>query len=201
MSGPVVPGLRAALLLARGRTEGIAPPATGDVELARARHSFVAALFCLPFFIGLRLIDIITAKIGDDPGRASLPWADLDWSVADARAMAITLCGFVIGWAGFAIASHRFAARIGRAALWPRFIALWNWCNLVQYGLLAVAAVIGLAALPWWAVQTAALVALGWALWLEWFMTRFALAIPGLLAVALVALDVAIGMTVTAIVG
>ncbi len=166
-----------------------------------ARRSFLAGAICLPIFVGLHALDVITAKLQQEPRRVDMSWSDLDWTAADLRGLAVAICGFVIGWVGFALVSHRVAGRLGRASLWPRFITLWNWCNLVQYMLLATAAVIGLAPLPWFVVQTVWLVALGWAMWLEWFMTRFALAIPALLAVAMVALDVAIGMTVTGIVG
>jgi hypothetical protein len=35
---------------------------------------------------------------------------------------------------------------------------------------------------------------LGWALWLEWFATRLTLAVPGMVAAAVVVLDVSIGV-------
>jgi hypothetical protein len=50
--------------------------------------------------------------------------------------------------------------------------------------------------LPTWVDETVWLVALGWALWLEWFATRAALAISGWPAAGLVALDLAIGLVV-----
>lgn len=200
MSGSVAPGLRAALRLARGRTDGILLGGEAEAEIAATRRSFLAAGICLPIFAGLHVLDAITAQ-QRAAGDAELSWTDLAWTAAEGHGLAVAVLGFAIGWAGFALASHRVAGRLGRAALWPRFITLWNWCNLVQYLLLSVAAVIGLTALPWFLVQTAWLVALGWAIWLEWFMTRFALAMPGLLAVAMVALDLAIGMLVAGIVG
>jgi len=45
-------GLRAALLLARGRVDGLNLVAEGGPEeqLQRARQSFVALLLCLPIF-------------------------------------------------------------------------------------------------------------------------------------------------------
>ena len=194
MSDPVRPGLRAALLLARGRTQELASPGPVEADIATARRSFATVAFCLPVFIFLHLIDRLAAEVA---GAEAAP----EWTAAEWRGLAVALLGFAIGWAGFALVSHRVALRLGRGALWPRFIALWNWCNLVQYLLLLAAALIGLAPLPAIIGQTAWLVALGWAIWLEWFMTRFALAMPGLLAMAVVALDLAIGMLVAGIVG
>ena len=95
---------------------------------------------------------------------------------------------------GFALLSHRLAGTMGRAALWPRFIAVWNWCNVVQYLMLVTAALASLLELPDLLAQTIWLVATGWALWLEWYATRLALAIPAGPAVALVGLDFALGL-------
>ena len=103
--------------------------------------------------------------------------------------------GYVIGWVGFALLSHRIARAIGRAALWPRFIAAWNWCNVVQYPMLVAAGVPGVARRPGrWPTRPSWLVAMGWALWLEWYATRLALAVPGRTALALVGLDFALGI-------
>ena len=49
--------------------------------------------------------------------------------------------------------------------------------------------------------QTVWLVAVGWALWLEWFATRTSLAISGWPAAGLVALDLAIGLIVEGVTG
>jgi len=105
------------------------------------------------------------------------------------------------GWVGFALLSHRLAGVLGRAPLWPRFIAVWNWCNVVQYLMLVVAGLPALLGLPELLAQTVWLVAMGWALWLEWYATRLALAIPGRSAMALVALDFALGVFLLAITG
>ena len=114
---------------------------------------------------------------------------------------AADLLGFVIGWLGFALVSYRVAGALGRRAMWPRFITLWNWCNVVQYLMLVAAALPGLLGWPEVVGQTAWLVALGWALWLEWFMTRLALGLPAPMAATLVILDVAIGLIVAGVTG
>ena len=142
-------------------------------QRARAGHSFLAMLFCVPVFTAVHLV-----------GRST----DIDWPREGAS--------FVLGWLGYAVLSHHLAARMGRAALWPRFITLWNWCNLVQY-LLMVAAL----APPWLGMapvvgQTAWLVALGWSLWLQWSATRLTLALAGGSAALMVAADMALGLVV-----
>lgn len=178
-------GLQAALLLARGRPEGMArldlpADAPADAAHAVARHSFWAAAFCLPGFICLHLLDWAQQAAPPGEGRA--------------HGFAVDLLSYVIGWAAFALASHAVAARLGRAARWPRFIALWNWCNVVQYLLLVVGSLPALLGLPDWIYQATWLIALGWAMWLEWFATRLALDLAAGPAAALVALDLLIGL-------
>jgi hypothetical protein len=98
----------------------------------------------------------------------------------------------LVGWLGFAVASHRVARNVGRAALWPRYIAAWNWCSLLQSLVLVLALVPAAVGLPDWLSETIVLVAIGWALWLEYFVARLALAFAPLQAAALVALDFAV---------
>ena len=95
--------------------------------------------------------------------------------------------------------SHRLVGAMGLAERWPRFIALWNWCNVVQYLLLVVFSIPGLLGAPALLDQVAQLFALGWALWLEWFAFRLTLGIGIVPAAGLVALDVAIGVLLAAI--
>jgi hypothetical protein len=175
-------GLQAALLLARGRSEALSVLGEAADAFATARRSFWAMAFCLPAFICLRLIAEATAPGSTPPG---------------AHGFAADLLGAAIGWLAFALASHRVAGLLGRAREWPRFIALWNWCNLVQYLALVVAALPDLLGLPAWMSETAWLVAVGWALWLEWFTTALALSLPGVTAAGLVLLDLAIGLAVS----
>lgn len=176
-------GLHAALRLARGHADGLAlltpaADAPPDSALATASRSFWAAPLCLPAFLCLHLLD----------------WAQQAAPLPPARSFALDLLGFGIGWVAFALVSRELAARMGREALWPRFIAVWNWCNVVQYLMLVLAALPVLLHLPDWVAQTVWLVAMGWALWLEWFAARLALDIAPLTAAGLVAIDVLIGL-------
>ena len=119
--------------------------------------------------------------------------------LAAAHGFALDLLSYAIGWVGFALASRPIVATMGRASLWPRFIVIWNWCNVVQYLLLVVATIPGLLGAPALLDQTLGLVALGWALWLEWYAARLALGITALPAIGLVALDVVIGLVLNSI--
>lgn len=175
----VVNGLQAALLLARGRPDGLGLlDHKPDAAMRAAAGSFWAIAFALPGFVALHVMDWV---ISGEPSGVG-------------RAFAQDLLGFVIGWLAFALLSHRVAELTGRAALWPRFITAWNWCNVIQYLILVVATLPGLLGLPAFIGQACWLVAIFWALWLEFFTTRLALALSVRSAVALVALDFSLGI-------
>jgi hypothetical protein len=176
----VTSGLYGALLLARGRAEGVGYV---EADMAGAARSFWAAAICLPALVCLRLI----AWLGDGlPPHA-------------AHVFALDLLSYGIGWCGFAVLSRRLVGAMGLAERWPRYIALWNWCNVVQYLLLVVFSIPGLLGVPALLDQSAQLFGLGWALWLEWFAFRLTLGIGIVPAAGLVALDVAIGVLLAAV--
>jgi hypothetical protein len=182
VAGSVSAGLQAALLLARGRPDGLR---FVEEDLAGAGRSFWAAAVCLPAFVCLRL----------------LAWTESGAPPASAHAFAIDLLFYVIGWVGYVVLSRPVVEALGRANRWPRYIAAWNWCNVIQYFLLVAAAIPELLGVPGWFGQTCQLVALGWALWLEWFAARIALEVPGPAAAGLVGLDVALGLLLAAFTG
>jgi hypothetical protein len=97
---------------------------------------------------------------------------------------------------GFALLTRPLVASLGRLPRWPRYITVWNWCNVLQYVALTVAELTEPLGMPALLVQTAWLVAVGWALWLEWFATKLALDIGGLPAAGLVGLDVMLGLLI-----
>lgn len=171
----VASGLRVAALLAAGRAEAMTRIEQG---MEGARRSFLAALLCLPLFALLRLLDWTLAGLPPRPGHA----------------LTLDLLGYAVGWAGFALLSRPLVAFLGRAPLWPRYITVWNWCNFAQYVLLTLGALPELFGLPGIVQQTAALVAFGWAIWLEWHATRLALEIGAVPAALFTLLDLAIGV-------
>jgi hypothetical protein len=169
-------GLRGAFLLARGRVDGLLLIESSASGVAR---SFWAAALCLPAFLALRL----------------LAWAGTGGPEAGvARGLAAELIGYAIAWAGFALASLPVAEAQGRKAEWPRFIAAWNWANVVQYVVLLALTVPAAFGLPELVAQGLGLAALGYALWLEWFVAKTALRLSGGRAVGFVMLDLALGI-------
>lgn len=179
----IVNGLASAWLFARGRTEGLLliPPGMDS-----ARHSFVAALVCLPLFVTLRLI----AWSLQSPPPAGL-----------VVALAGDLVGYVLGWVAFALASRILAEQAKRTEQWPQFIAAWNWSNIVQYLLLVVLLVPPALGLPAWVGNALGLAAVGYAMWLEWFVARTALGVQSMTAVMFVVLDLALGLFIGGITG
>lgn len=168
-------GLSGAVMLAAGREQGIARV---DSDSDGAIRSFWAAAIALPMLLCLRLID----------------WAVAGMPASPAVSLGRNLLVFAVGWVGYAVLSHHLAGRLGKAQRWPAFIAVWNWCNVVQYGLLLLAAIPVLLHAPAPVIEAAELIALGWALWLEWFATRLTLGVNALTAVALVGVDLTIGL-------
>ena len=175
-------GLSGATLLARGRSDGL-----GRVQrdLDGAARSFWAIGISVPALVCMRLIDWKVSGTPPDP----------------AHAIGLDLLIFLVGWLGFAVLTRSLVARIGRVHRWPGYIAVWNWCNVVQYVLMLLAAIPLLFHAPAPISEAAELVALGWALWLEWFATRLTLDVPALVAGAFVLLDLSLGLLLAAVAG
>lgn len=144
--------------------------------MAEARGSFLAAAVCLPIFLILRAV--VGSGAGADP----------------ARAFAAELIAYVCSWAGFALASIPLAEAMGRRALWPRFIAAWNWANLVQHVVVTAMTLPVLAGAPRMLTDVLGLAGLAYAVWLQWFAARTALRIRGLQAAGFVVLDIGIAI-------
>ncbi|WP_424813656.1 hypothetical protein [Roseococcus sp. YIM B11640] len=177
LNPPSVPdGIAAAILFARGRPEGLA---LISPTMEGARHSFVAALICLPVLLIMRFVGWATQGVPPQ---------------GFAVALAGELVGYTVGWVAFALASRFVAERAQRLGDWPRFIAAWNWSNLIQYALLIVLLLPAVLGLPGWVGNALGLVAIGYAMWLEWFVARVALNVPGSTAVLFVVLDLVLGL-------
>jgi hypothetical protein len=172
--GEIAASLRGIAALTIGRAAGLRV-FTADHDAAR--RSFVVPLLALPIFVLLRFVD----------------WIGGSGPIEAPHAFAIDLLTYVIGWAGFALISQYLVRMLGRERLWPRYIAVWNWGNLAQYCLLLVTALPTLLHAPALASETVALVGFGWALWLEWYVTRLSLEISATSAAMLVAADVGFG--------
>jgi hypothetical protein len=143
-------------------------------DMAVTRRSFVTALFALPIFVMFHFLDWLA---GTGPIEAP-------------HAMALDLLTFPISWAGFALISIPLLRILGVEQSWARYMTAWNWSNLAQYALLFVTALPVVLHAPPIAAETSALVGYGWALWLEWYVTRLVLNISPTAAALLVAVDV-----------
>ena len=176
MPASVTTGLRGAALLARGRPEGLAFfPGTMD----EASRSFVAVAVSVPVIVGIRLI----------------AWAENGVPATGGRILLRDLMVYAVSWLVFAIMSYRIAGSLGRTEQWPRFIVAWNWCNVVGNLIVMFGGVPGLLGVPSVVDQATEVVALGWALWLEWYAVRLAFGAGPLLAAYLVMLDQIIGLS------
>lgn len=178
--GSVVSGLQAALLLARGRVDGLRYLETDQAGAAR---SFWALPLALPAAVCLRLID----------------WVESGLPAQAGHALGLDLMAFVVGWLGFAVLTFHLVHFVGAGERWPRFIAAWNWCNVVENLLLVLGFIPGLLGAPPLIDEAAQLFAIGWALWIEWFAIRLSLQANGLIAAWLVILDQVIGLVLAAV--
>lgn len=174
--------LSGALLLARGRAEGLAHfPA----DMHAAARSFWAAALCAPMFALM----------------IALSWRAIGWPADLPHAAGLQAIAFIVGWSAYAVISFEMLHALGAAKRWPRFIVVWNWVNVVQYGLLVLASVPGAAGAPDWLAETCNLFAQGWALWLEWYAIRLALGVSGLMAALVMAPDVILGLFLAGLTG
>ncbi|MGA3400603.1 MAG: hypothetical protein ABSC95_15400 [Acetobacteraceae bacterium] len=175
ITGAVTSGLYAALLFARGRSDGLRYV---EADMAGATRSFWAIALCLPAIVCLQLMTWVQSGLPPHAGHA----------------IGLDIMGYVVGWLGFALLSFHLAPMFGCGPRWPRFIAAWNWCNVIENLLLVVGGIPGLLGAPPILDEGAQIVAIGWALWIEWFATKQALGTSGMVAVLLVVLDQLIGL-------
>ena len=172
---PVSSGMSAALRLARGRADGVVL-VSGD--RATIAHSFWAIALCLPSVI-CRLL---------------MGWVGTGIPAHAAHLAARELIVFIVGWMVFVEATYWLSVPLGHSEKWGQFIALWNWCNVVEGVLVVAGGVPGMLGAPDIIDQACELITIGWALWLEWFSIRLALGVGTGPAIGLVLLDQAIGI-------
>jgi hypothetical protein len=168
-------GLYAALRLARGRADGVVL-VPGDRKTIV--HSFWAIALSLPTVI-CRLL---------------MSWAATGVPSDAAHLLGREVIVFVVGWLVFVEVTHRLAPLIGRAERWGQFIAVWNWCNVVEGVLVIVGGIPGTLGAPAVIDEAFELIAIGWALWLEWYATRLVFGVSPLTAALFVLLDQSIGI-------
>lgn len=168
-------GLSAALRLASGRPDGVVLVPDDRRTLVR---SFWAIGLCLP---------AVVCRLLMSWGGSGLP---KDWPHQVGREVIV----FMLGWLVFVEFTHRLAPLMGRAEKWGRFVAVWNWCNVIEGVLVIIGGIPGALGAPPVVDQACELVMIGWALWLEWYATRLALDVGAATAIGLVLLDQSIGI-------
>jgi len=173
--GTVSAGIHGALLLARGRSDGIN---FVESDQTAAIRSFWAIPLCLPAVVCMKLLDWVANGI---PSNLAL-------------ALGRYLLLFLVGWLLFVVVSHRLALVLNKQAQWPRFIAVWSYCSVIENTLVAIGGLPGALGAPSIVDQAAQLISLGWALWLEWFAIRLSLQTGALTAVVLLVVDIVIGV-------
>lgn len=173
----IAAGVASVSLLARGRRIGLG---LLDGSPHGAWRSFVALFVAAPFFLALKLVSAPPIVAGADPVRL--------W-IAEA-------IGYVMGWFALPLVILAFARVMDRLHRWALFVCAWNWANLAQI-LVFLAAALLAALLPRGLGQLVTLVALGYVLWLQWFVAREALDIPGPRAIAVVGVDLVLGLFIS----
>ena len=174
--GSVASGIQGALLLARGRADGIDRV---ESDHAAALRSFWAIPLCVPAVMCLKLLDWVANGI---PARAPI-------------VLGRYLLLFVVGWLLFAWVSHHLTGVLNKQSAWPRFIAVWSYCSVIENTMVAMGGLPGALGAPAIVDQFAQVVTFGWALWLEWFAIRLSLQVGPLTAMVVLAVDMGIGVT------
>jgi hypothetical protein len=176
----VTSGLQAALRLAAGHADGVVLVPDDRSTIAR---SFWAIAFSVPAVVCSLLMSWVASGVPAGAGHL----------------MAREIILFAVEWLIFVEITHRLAPLLGQGARWGRFIAVWNWCNVVEGVLVVFGAIPGMFGAPAIVDQVCGLVAVGWALWLEWYAIRLTLGVAPFVAAALVLLDVSLGVMLTSL--
>jgi hypothetical protein len=178
--GTVSSGIQGALLLARGRPEGIQLVESDETAAIR---SFWAIPLSLPAVVCLKLLDWLATGI---PANAPL-------------SLGRYLLLFLVGWLLFVWVSHQLVSVLNKQVLWPKFIAMWAYCSVIENMLVAIGGLPGALGAPSIVDEVSQLVTAGWALWLEWYAIRLSLQVGTLTALMLLAVDFGIGVVMMAL--
>jgi hypothetical protein len=172
--------LKGALLLARGDARGFS---YFDASLDGFWHSFRAGALGFPLYLIL-----VGYPIDGGDAAALSGW----------HAVAVEIIHYVISWVAFPLIAMPVIDRLGRGSRFLGFMVAYNWCQLPQLMLFAVVALVGASGAVSQDVAIGAdLAAAAAALIYEWYVARVALALPGLAAILIVLLDIALATVLT----
>ncbi len=142
-------------------------------------RSFFAAIIVLPLYLLLLAVRL----------QSGLPEG------TPARFLAIELIAYVIGWVIYPLVMATVTRVIDRKRHYIRYVVAYNWASVWQNVLYLPVAILSVTGLLAGSVANfIALAALAAVLVYAWFVARTALALPGLHAVPLVALDIVLGL-------
>jgi hypothetical protein len=141
-------------------------------------HSFWAALYCYPFFLLERWLELPSENVAD----SGLSHIFLVESI-----------GYVIGWTAFPLAAIALCRWLGREERGFDFITAYNWSVILQTALFVLLGLLALVVPDSTAVvlQRLGLVA---ALVYEWFIALVAIGAGGGIAGLIVILDIVLGL-------
>ena len=172
----VASGLRGAWRLLRCDAGGMA---AFDNSVDGFWKSFYAAVLTAPAYV---IVVALHMPEGDPPG-------------GFLHLLLIQVGSYVIEWVAYPLAAFYVVDMMSKSESYIRFIVALNWSRVVQVPIYLPAVL--LVAADVFAPQVADLLTLittAALLAYQWFVTRTALAIPGMAAALLVALDVAISV-------
>lgn len=146
-------------------------------------RSFRAALIIYPAFLLL-----LALRLGD-----------AEWQASDLpRILLVETIGYVIAWVAFPLLMVPTTRFLGREHLWIDFVIVYNWSQILQYGLFLF--VTGLAeseilplSLAGGLVSAATVAVLVY----EWFVARVVLDIAGPAAAMIVLIDLVLGALIS----
>ena len=175
----IVSGVYGALRLAARDPTGLA---FFDVTPQGFWRSFAAALVGLPAYAVL----IATGPAIEEA------------RVDGAAFFLIEAIAYGIQWLALPVLMLHVAPALGRVERYIPFVVAWNWAAVVQLQLFALLAALGgLSLLPGGVLDVLVWGMLAWVLVYQWYVARTSLAVNGMAAAGVVALDFFLSLVIT----
>ena len=126
--------------------------------------------------------------------------AGIETPASGLRIFAVEAIAFVISWTAYPLIMFRVADAIGRETKYVDFIVAYNWSKVLQMAIyLPVSAITFAGILPETISVLLNITASIGILVYQWFITRTALEVAGIVAVGLVVLDLIIGIVIKSV--
>lgn len=155
-----------------------------DATLDGFWRSFTAAALTAPAFA---ILVVLEAPEGAGDADA------IDWG----RVFAVRAIAYVVGWVAFPLVMHSLVRAMGRGAVYFRYMVAYNWASVPQ---MMIFLPVELARAAWpEMMEPFTVIAFAAVLFYQWFIARTALAVSGLVAGGVVAVDVLLSLAITGI--